>query len=173
MPSKSWKRSFQRIVITEKAPTRGLLRDCDIFANLPIAFVPSSSAQSAQRPPLGVGRMEWDTAAARAASAVCITVHNVNKYLWWRQLKILQSLLLHFFTKCIPVKYDNELFSTLPLLLLPETKILLRLDGNIKKSAPVIGNNIQKPDVMKMKIMKRGRKKDPRWRIVIVLQNTD
>ena len=61
------------------------------------------------------------------------------------------------------------------MLLLPETKILLRLDGNIKKSAPVIGNNIQKPDVMKMKIMKRGRKKDPRWRwrIVIVLQNTD
>ena len=47
------------------------------------------------------------------------------------------------------------------------------MDGNIKKSAPVIGNNIQKPDVMKMKIMKRGRKKDPRWRIVIVLQNTD
>ena len=76
-------------------------------------------------------------------------------------------------TIIIPVKYDNELFSTLPLLLLPETKILLRLDGNIKKSAPVIGNNIQKPDVMKMKIMKRGRKKDPRWRIVIVLQNTD
>ena len=59
------------------------------------------------------------------------------------------------------------------MLLLPETKILLRFDWNIKKSVPVIGNNIQKPDVMKMKIMKRGRKKDPRWRIVIVLQNTD
>ena len=58
------------------------------------------------------------------------------------------------------------------MLLLPETKILLRLDGNIKKSAPVIGNNIQKPDVMKMKIMKRGREMDPRWRIVKVLPRT-
>ena len=55
------------------------------------------------------------------------------------------------FTKCTLVKYDNELSLTYPLLLLPETIILLvRLDGNIKNSAPVIGNDIQKPDVMKI-----------------------
>ena len=40
-----------------------------MFVNIRTAFVTSSSAQSAQRPPLGVGKMEWDTAAARAASA--------------------------------------------------------------------------------------------------------
>ena len=37
------------------------------------------------------------------------------------------------------------------MLLLPETIILLvKSDGNIKNSAPVIGDDIQKPDVMKI-----------------------
>ena len=36
------------------------------------------------------------------------------------------------------------------MLLLPETIILVRSDGSIKNSVPVIGNNIQKPDVMKI-----------------------
>ena len=47
-----------------------------------------------------------------------------------------------------------------PLLLLSETIILVRSDGKIKNSAPVIGNNIQKvyeDGEMKMEIMKRGR----------------
>ena len=35
------------------------------------------------------------------------------------------------------------------MLLLSETIILVRSDGKIKNSAPVIGNNIQKPDVTK------------------------
>ena len=37
------------------------------------------------------------------------------------------------------------------MLLLPETIILLvKSDGNIKNSAPVIGDDIQKSDVMKI-----------------------
>ena len=46
VPSRTWKRSIQRFVITEKAPTWGLLRDCEIFANFRKAFVVSSSAQT-------------------------------------------------------------------------------------------------------------------------------
>ena len=56
----------------EKAPTRGLLRDCEIFANLRIAFVTISSAQSAQRPPLG----EWSEIRLLPARPVESSLHN-------------------------------------------------------------------------------------------------
>ena len=56
VPSRTWKRSIQRFVITEKAPTWGLLRDCEIFANFRKAFVVSSSAQTIQPAPTPMRR---------------------------------------------------------------------------------------------------------------------
>ena len=64
------------------------------------------------------------------------------------------------------------------MLLLPETIILLvKSDGNIKNSVPVIGDDIQKPDVMKIDGDYEARPQEQRiiggdWRIVIVLLNT-
>ena len=53
--SRTWKSSIQRFVITEKAPTWGLLRDCEIFANFRKAFV-RSSAQTIQPAPTPMRR---------------------------------------------------------------------------------------------------------------------